>query len=66
VLGLFGFALILFLRKTFLPEANTCLLLAPCCLSILILLYLILATQNGLDSISLEYKLIGPYLGIIT
>ena len=37
VMGLFGFMLILLLRRTVLPEANTSLLLAACCLSLLVL-----------------------------
>ena len=63
VMGLFGFALILFLRKTFLPDANTSLLLAAACLALLILPYLIFTTQAALESLSDEYRLIGPSLG---
>ena len=33
VMGLFGFMLILLLRRTVMPEANTSLFLAACCLS---------------------------------
>jgi phosphate transport system permease protein len=64
VMGLFGFALILFLRKTFLPDANTSLLLASSCLALLILPYLIFTTQTALDSLSEDYRLIGPGLGL--
>ena len=64
VMGLFGFSLILFLRNTFLPNANTCLLLAAICLALLILPYLIFTTQAALESISDEYRLIGPSLGL--
>ncbi len=63
VMGLFGFALILFLRNTFLPDANTSLLLAAACLALLILPYLIFTTQSALESLSDEYRLIGPSLG---
>lgn len=64
VMGLFGFALILFLRTTFFPEANTCLLLAAICLALLILPYLIFTTQAALESLSTDYRLIGPSLGL--
>ncbi len=64
VMGLFGFALILFLRNTFLPDANTCLLLAAICLALLILPYLIFTTQAALESLSEDYRLIGPSLGL--
>lgn len=63
VMGLFGFALILFLRNTFLPQANTSLLLAAACLALLILPYLIFTTQAALESLSDDYCLIGPSLG---
>ncbi|WP_457572524.1 PstA family ABC transporter permease [Desulfovulcanus sp.] len=64
VMGLFGFALILFLRKTLLPKANTCLFLASFCLGLLVLPYLIRTTQNAFDSLLVEQKLIGPSLGL--
>ena len=64
VMGLFGFALILFLRNTFLPDANTCLLLAAICLALLILPYLIFTTQAALESLTADYRLIGPSLGL--
>jgi phosphate transport system permease protein len=63
VMGLFGFALILFLRKTFLPNANTSLLLAASCLALLILPYLIFTTQGALENLPDEFRLIGPSLG---
>lgn len=63
VMGLFGFALILFLRNTFFPDANTSLLLAASCLALLILPYLIFTTQAALESLPDEYRLIGPSLG---
>ena len=64
IMGLFGFALILFLRKTILPQANTSLLLAASCLALLILPYLIFTTQAALESLSDDYQLIGPSLGL--
>lgn len=63
VMGLFGFAMILFLRNTFFPNANTSLLLSAACLALLILPYLIFTTQAALESLSDEYRLIGPSLG---
>jgi len=64
IMGLFGFALILFLRNTFLPDANTCLLLAASCLALLVLPYLIFTTQAALESLPDDYRLIGPALGL--
>ncbi len=64
IMGLFGFALILFLRNTFFPDANTSLLLAASCLALLILPYLIFTTQAALESLTDEYRLIGPSLGL--
>ena len=63
VMGLFGFSLILFLRKTFLPQANTCLLLSAFCLALLILPYLIFTTQTALENVTESQRLIGPSLG---
>jgi phosphate transport system permease protein len=63
IMGLFGFAMILFLRHTFLPQANTSLLLAAACLALLILPYLIVTTQSALESLSTDYRLLGPSLG---
>lgn len=64
VIGLFGFALILFLRRTLAQDATTCLLLSAGGLGILILPYLVWAAQNGLDSLTAETRLIGPSLGL--
>jgi phosphate transport system permease protein len=64
VMGLFGFALILFLRRTFVPQANTCLLLAASCMAILILPYIVRSTQNAVQAIPLSHRLIGPSLGL--
>ena len=63
VMGLFGFTLILFLRRTFMPEANTCLLLAAGCLSLLVLPVLIVSTREALASVPGELKLTGTALG---
>jgi len=63
VMGLFGFALILFLRKTLAPQANTCLLLSAVCLALLVLPYLIVMTQTALEAIPGELRLVGLSLG---
>ena len=62
-MGLFGFALILFLRKTLAPQANTCLLLSAGCLALLVLPYLILMTQTALEALPHELRLAGLSLG---
>lgn len=64
VMGLFGFALILLLRRTLLPTANTCLLLAACCLALLVLPYLINATRVSLEALSPDLRLTGTSLGL--
>lgn len=63
LMGLFGFALILFLRKTLLPQANTCLLLSAGCLALLVLPYLILTAQSSLEGLPANLKLAGLSLG---
>jgi phosphate transport system permease protein len=63
VMGLFGFALILFLKKTLAPQANTCLLLSAGCLALLVLPYLILMTQTTLEALPSELRLTGLSLG---
>lgn len=63
LMGLFGFALILFLRKTFLPQANTGLLLSAGCLALLVLPYLILTTQTALEGLPLTLQVSGLSLG---
>jgi phosphate transport system permease protein len=64
IMGLFGFALIIFLRRTLFPQANTCLLLAASCMAILILPYIVRSTQNAVEAIPLAHRLIGPSLGL--
>ncbi|MHC4225564.1 MAG: PstA family ABC transporter permease, partial [Planctomycetota bacterium] len=64
VMGLFGFTLILFLRRTLLPGATTSLLLASFCIALLVLPYLIRATQNSLQAVPEHVRLIGPSLGL--
>ncbi len=64
VMGLFGFSMILLLRKTLLPSANTCLLLAAVCLALLVLPYVIRTTQTAMESLPGHLRLIGPALGM--
>ena len=63
LMGLFGFALILFLRQTIMAQANTGLLLAAGCLTLLVLPYLILATQTSLEGLPPDLHLVGWALG---
>ena len=63
LMGLFGFALILFLKKTVAPQANTCLLLSAGCLALLVLPYLIVMTQTALEALPHELRLAGTSLG---
>ncbi len=63
LMGLFGFTLILFLRKTFLPEARTCLLLSAFCIGLLILPYIIRATQTSLEAIPFPVRIVGTVCG---
>jgi phosphate transport system permease protein len=63
LMGLCGFGLILFLKKTLLPQANTGLLLAAGCLAILVLPYLIVMTQTTLEGLPESLRLAGPSLG---
>jgi phosphate transport system permease protein len=64
VMGLFGFTLILFLRRTFLPGANTCLLLAALCLALLVLPVLIAGTREALEAVPEEIRLTAVSLGL--
>ncbi|MEI7686389.1 MAG: ABC transporter permease subunit [Planctomycetota bacterium] len=64
IMGLFGFGLILLLRQTLAPQANTCLLLSMICLAFLVLPYLIRATEAALTAIPEPVQLLGPALGL--
>jgi len=64
IMGLFGFGLILFLRRTLLPDANTCLLLAMGCLALLVLPYLVRTTESALRGLPASIRLAGPSLGL--
>ena len=64
LMGLFGFALILLLRKTVAPAANTGLLLSALCLGLLVLPYLISATRLSIEALPHELRLAGACLGL--
>jgi len=64
LMGLFGFALILLLRRTVLPQANTSLLLAAGCIALLVLPYVASATAAALESLPEPVRLLGPSLGL--
>lgn len=64
IMGLFGFSMILLLRQTFMPGATTGLLLAAACLALLVLPYMIRATQNAIEGLPLSLRLLGPSLGM--
>ncbi|MDR1379340.1 MAG: ABC transporter permease subunit [Synergistaceae bacterium] len=63
VIGLFGFVLIVYLRRTFLPRGTTCLLLAAFCLSLLVLPALVVATRGALEALPRNLALTGAALG---
>jgi phosphate transport system permease protein len=63
-MGLFGFTLVLFLRKTFLPEARTCLLLAAVCIGLLVLPYVIQTTQTSMEALPEYLRMLGPAMGL--
>ena len=63
VMGLFGFMLILLLRKTFFPEANTGLLLASSCLALLVLPVLIASTREAMGAVPQSLRLSAAALG---
>ncbi len=64
VMGLFGFSLILLLRRTLAPQARTCLLLSAGCIAMLVLPYVVRTTQSALQAVSGSVRLIGPSLGL--
>lgn len=64
LMGLFGFALILLLRRTFWPSANTCLLLSALCLALLVLPYLVSTTRAALAGLPRDLRLTCAALGL--
>jgi len=64
VMGLFGFTLILALRKTLFPEARPSLLLAAGCIALLVLPYIIRTTQSAFEGIPEHFRLVGHTFGL--
>ncbi len=64
VMGLFGFTLIVFLRKTFLPDANTSLLLSAACLSLLVLPVIVSTSCEALRALPQELRITAAALGM--
>ncbi len=63
LMGLFGFALILFLRRVLGADVKTSLLLSGVCMGLLILPYMINATHTTLAGLPESLRLLGPSLG---
>ncbi len=64
VMGLFGLSMILLLRRTLAPDAKTGLLLVAACVALLVLPYMIRATQNALRGLPGNLRLLGPSMGL--
>jgi len=64
VMGLFGFAMVLFLKRVMGVHATTCLLLSAVCIAMLILPYVIRTTQVSLEGVPESLKLEGQALGL--
>ena len=64
IMGLFGFFSILWLKNHFLPQANSCLLLAALCLALLVLPSLIATTKEALLSVPHVFMLNALALGL--
>jgi phosphate transport system permease protein len=64
VMGLFGFTMILLLRKTLLPQARTCLFLSAVCIALIILPYVIRTTQTAIEAVPEHLRLLGPGVGL--
>ncbi|MDE7448574.1 MAG: ABC transporter permease subunit, partial [Helicobacter sp.] len=64
IMGLFGFLSILWLKNHFLPQANSCLLLAALCLALLVLPTLIATTKEALLSVPQDLMLNARALGL--
>lgn len=66
VMGLFGFTLLLALRRTMAPGASTGLLLAALCLALLVLPVLVVTTRAALEALPVQLRLSGAALGLDT
>ncbi|MDO4988678.1 MAG: ABC transporter permease subunit [Synergistes sp.] len=63
VMGLFGFVLILLLRRTVAPDATTCIAVAALCLAILVLPAITVTTRSSIESLPEVLELTGASLG---
>jgi phosphate transport system permease protein len=63
VVGLFGFVLILLLRRTLAPDANTCITLAAFCLALLVMPSLVVVTRSSIEGVPASFVLTGTSLG---
>jgi len=63
VMGLFGFVLILSLRRTFAPDATTCISLAAFCLALLVTPSLVVITRSSIEGLPASLVLTGTSLG---
>lgn len=63
VMGLFGFMLILLLRRTVMPNANTGLLLAACCLALLVLPVLVASAREAMAAVPASLRLAAAAAG---
>ncbi len=63
VMGLFGFVLILLMRRTVAPNATTCVLLASFCLALLVLPALVVTTRSSIESLPPKLEETGRALG---
>jgi phosphate transport system permease protein len=63
VMGLFGFVMIVWLRRLFLPHGTTCLLLSAFCLALLVLPSLVAGTRAALESVPERLSLTAAALG---
>ena len=64
VMGLFGLELIIILRRTFLPNGTTCLLLAAVCLAILVIPALVTATRSSIEALPRQLTITADALGM--
>jgi phosphate transport system permease protein len=63
VIGLFGFAVAIFLHRTFFSELYPSLIVSGFSLAVLVLPYIIRSTEYALESLPAEIKIIAPALG---
>lgn len=64
VMGLFGFTLLLMLRRTLNPQAGQGLLLAAVCLALLVLPVLVSTTRGALEALPTQLRLSAAAMGL--